>query len=114
MYIAMNRFKIKPSSAEAFELVWKNRKRRLDECEGYLSFHFLKGDCKDDHMLYISYTTWESREAFDAWTRSEQFKDVHSRTATQTIEYLGHPQFEGFETLLTEVNPNANNTAEVE
>ena len=108
MFIAMNRFKVVKGEEEAFETVWSSRKTRLDEMKGFIAFQLLKGPEKEDHTLYSSHTTWASKEDFTAWTKSEQFRESH-RSAGQprpTPLYLGHPEFEGFETILTEHNPH--------
>jgi len=108
MFIAMNRFKVAKGEETAFETVWSTRKTRLDEMPGFLAFHLLKGPEKEDHTLYSSHTTWATKTDFTAWTKSEQFRDSH-RNAGQPREkplFLGHPEFEGFETVLSETNPH--------
>jgi heme-degrading monooxygenase HmoA len=100
MYIAMNRFKVKKGSEEAFEKVWASRDSYLDEMAGFVSFHLLKGPEADDHTLYSSHTTWQSHAAFEAWTKSEQFRVAHARAGNNSTSaplYLEHPKFEGFE-----------------
>ncbi|MEL6582555.1 MAG: antibiotic biosynthesis monooxygenase [Pseudomonadota bacterium] len=97
MFIAMNRFQVVPSEAEAFENVWKNRKSTLDKMAGFVSFHLLKGPEHDDHILYSSHTVWESRQNFEDWTRSQNFRDAHKDAGQNKGMYLGHPNFEGFE-----------------
>ncbi len=100
MFLAMNRFRVIRGEEEAFEAVWKGRKTRLDEMAGFRGFHLLRGPEAEDHTLYASHTTWASRADFEAWTKSEQFRDAH-RDAGQTRKlYLGHPQFEGFEAVI--------------
>lgn len=115
MFIAMNRFKVVKGEEAAFETIWSSRKTRLDEMEGFLAFHLLKGPEKADHTLYSSHTSWASKEAFTTWTKSEQFRESHRNAGTprETPIYLGHPEFEGFETVLSEANPRtALNAAE--
>jgi heme-degrading monooxygenase HmoA len=96
MFIAMNRFKVVPGAEEAFEAVWRNRKSRLDEMPGFLQFHLLRGPAAESHTLYASHTVWESEPAFQAWTRSEQFRATHRDAGSNKPLYLGHPEFEGF------------------
>ena len=83
-------------------------KTRLDEMPGFLSFHLLKGPEKEDHTLYSSHTSWASKEDFTAWTKSEQFRESHRNAGQPRPKpmYLGHPEFEGFETVLSETNPH--------
>jgi heme-degrading monooxygenase HmoA len=66
---------------------------------GFVEFHLLKGPEAEDHTLYSSHTLWQSRDAFEAWTKSEEFRKAHARagdTPTSSL-YLAHPKFEGFE-----------------
>jgi heme-degrading monooxygenase HmoA len=101
MFIAMNRFKVVKDATAEFEAVWLGRDSHLGEMEGFVEFHLLRGPEHEDHILYASHTIWQSRAAFEAWTRSEQFRKAHSRAPSTKPLYLGHPQFEGFETIQT-------------
>ena len=101
MFVAMNRFKVAPGSEAAFEEVWKSRDSRLREVPGFVEFHLLHGPATEEHVLYASHTIWRSREDFENWTRSEQFRAAHrdaGQTNTRSL-YLGPPQFEGFESV---------------
>lgn len=100
MFIAMNRFKIVKGEEKAFEQVWRERDRHLDEVPGYREFQLLKGPEEEDHTLYASHTVWESREAFEAWTKSEAFRKAHAGAGDRRGLYIGHPMFEGFEVVL--------------
>lgn len=101
MFIAMNRFKVQPGSEAAFEEVWTSRDTHLPEVPGFVSFHLLRGPTKEDHVLYSSHTIWESKDAFEAWTRSEAFRRAHAGAGQNRPLYLGHPEFEGFEVMQT-------------
>jgi len=101
MFIAMNRFKVLKGCEVAFEQVWLSRDTHLDKVRGFLEFHLLKGPEADDHTLYASHTVWQSRSAFEAWTKSEAFRAAHLRAGDNKPLYRGHPQFEGFEALQT-------------
>jgi heme-degrading monooxygenase HmoA len=99
MYIAMNRFKVKKGSEEAFEKVWASRDSYLDRMAGFVEFHLLKGPEAEDHTLYSSHTVWQSHADFEAWTKSEEFRVAHARAGNESSGalYLEHPKFEGFE-----------------
>jgi heme-degrading monooxygenase HmoA len=101
MFIAMNRFKVIRGCEADFEHVWLSRDTHLDTVPGFVEFHLLKGPELEDHTLYASHTVWQSRAAFEAWTRSEAFRAAHAKAGSNKPLYLGHPQFEGFETLQT-------------
>lgn len=100
MFVAMNRFKVAPGSEEAFEEVWRSRNTRLDEMAGFVRFHLLRGPTGDSHTLYASHTVWEDEAAFRAWTTSEQFRAAHRDAGQNKPLYLGHPEFEGFTSVL--------------
>lgn len=97
MYLAMNRFAVRPENAEAFEAVWLSRDSHLTDMEGFVEFHMLRGPEREDGtILYASHTVWESEEAFRAWTRSEQFRAAHANAGGTRKLHEGHPNFEGF------------------
>ena len=101
MFIAMNRFKVKRGSEDAFEKVWLTRETYLDRMPGFVEFHLLKGPEAENYTLYSSHTLWCSREDFEAWTRSEAFRLAHHSAGQNRPLYLGHPEFEGFEVIQT-------------
>jgi len=97
MFIAMNRFRVRKGSEQAFEQVWLTRDTHLQQVPGFVEFHLLKGPEAEDHTLYSSHTTWRSKAAFEAWTKSEEFRAAHRDAGQNKPLYLDHPQFEGFE-----------------
>jgi quinol monooxygenase YgiN len=50
-------------------------------------------------LLYSSHSVWQSKAAFEAWTKSEEFRAAHARAGNDATGplYLEHPKFEGFE-----------------
>jgi len=100
MFIAMNRFRIAKGFEAGFEKVWRERESFLDEVPGFVSFHLLKGPVRDDHVLYASHSTWASRDAFIAWTESDNFRRAHAQASAPKGTYLGHPELETFESVL--------------
>ena len=107
MFIAMNRFKVIKGEEKAFEQVWLSRDTHLREMAGFVEFHLLRGPEREDHTLYASHTVWATRAAFTAWTQSEQFRAAHRGAGGTKPLYLGHPEFEGFETIQTVGRPPA-------
>ncbi|MEQ8965020.1 MAG: antibiotic biosynthesis monooxygenase [Azospirillaceae bacterium] len=101
MFIAMNRFRVRQGEEAAFERVWLEREVHLHEVPGFVAFHLLRGPEREDHTLYASHTIWQSREAFEAWTRSDAFQKAHRGAGGNRPLYLGHPEFEGFSVLQT-------------
>lgn len=102
MFIAMNRFRINHGFESEFERIWRERDSYLPELEGFVSFHLLKGGDDGECTLYASHTVWESRENFEAWRDSEQFRRAHAQAKAPQGTYAGHPQFEGFDSVLSE------------
>ncbi|NGX16365.1 antibiotic biosynthesis monooxygenase [Wenzhouxiangella sp. XN24] len=97
MYIAMNRFHIRPGEEETFENIWKQRESRLRELPGFRSFRLLRGESQEEFTLFASHTIWDSEAAFQAWTKSEAFRQAHKNAGAHNNVYLGHPRFEGFQ-----------------
>lgn len=102
MFVAMNRFRVRRGSEEAFERVWRERESHLDGVPGFREFHLLKGPARDDHTLYASHSQWRSQADFEAWTRSEAFRLAHKSAGENKSLYLGSPEFEGFEAIQTQ------------
>ena len=100
MFIAMNRFRIFKGQEGEFERVWATRDSQLGGVPGFVEFRLLRGPEADDHTLYASHTIWTSRGDFEAWTQSEAFRKAHSGAGSAKPLYLGHPEFEGFESVL--------------
>jgi heme-degrading monooxygenase HmoA len=86
-------------STRSQNMVWLSRDSYLECVPGFVEFHLLKGPEAEDHTLYASHTVWQSRAAFEAWTKSEEFRAAHARAGIDTTGplYLEHPKFEGFE-----------------
>jgi len=101
MYIAMNRFKVRPDVEQVFEDMWLNREVHLNKVPGFVEFHMLRGPVRDDHRLYSSHTVWESEQHFQDWTRSDAFRSAHRSAGGSKPLYLGPPEFEGFEVIQT-------------
>jgi len=100
MFIAMNRFKIKPGFEQDFIEIWKGRDSHLKGVPGFQSFNLLQGASQDDHTLFSSHATWDSRDDFDAWIKSDAFKKAHANAGSRKDIYMGPPQIECFEVVL--------------
>lgn len=105
-FIAMNRFRVYPGREEEFLDIWRARESRLKELKGFQEFRMLQGPSNDEHTLFSSHVIWDSREDFEAWTKSEQFRASHSgegkRKGSGTSPIMGHPNFEGFDVVMFE------------
>ncbi len=74
MFIAMNNFKVREGKETEFEQTWRSRKSYLEGAPGFVRFALLRSDGEGE---YISHSTWQSRDAFVAWTKSEAFVAGH-------------------------------------
>lgn len=101
MYLAMNRFTVRPENAEAFEALWLGRDSHLKGLPGFVEFHMLKGPEADGTVLYSSHTIWESEAHFLAWTRSDAFRAAHKDAGSTAKLHEGSPVFEGFTSIQT-------------
>ena len=68
MFIAMNRFRIAPGREAEFIEIWRQRDSRLASVPGFQQFNLLQGATDASATVFISHSTWESAEAFGAWT----------------------------------------------
>jgi heme-degrading monooxygenase HmoA len=96
MYIAMNRFKIATGRENDFEAVWTDRKTLLPDVPGFIEFKLLRGHPGADGTLILSHSTWDSEDAFRAWTKSEAFEKAHKSSSVPEGVVLERPQFEGY------------------
>ena len=100
MFIAMTRFKIALGREDDFVSVWKNRDSHLAGVPGFRNFNLLRGASNEEYTLFASHSIWDSRQAFEDWTRSEAFRMAHRNAGDNKGIYLGHPQVEMFDAVL--------------
>ena len=74
MFIALNRFQIVKGREAEFENIWTERDSHLEGVPGF----------KD----------------FEDWTQSEAFRKAYANAGGSGDIYLGHPNFEGFESVI--------------
>ena len=99
-YITMNNFQVAAAQAEAFETRWRQRRTHLHEVPGFESFRLLRGAEADGAVHYASQAVWSSKEAFEAWTKSENFARAHSGDPLPEGMVLAHPKLHRFEVVL--------------
>ena len=102
MFIAMNRFKIRPGREADFENIWKQRDSHLEGVPGFEKFNLVRGKMDKDETftLYASHTVWRSETDFLNWTKSDAFRQAHKGAGEHIDVYLEHPEFEGFTAVL--------------
>ena len=97
MVIVMNVVKAAPGRAGDFEEAFLQRERLLHLADGFLGFDLLRRDRDDE---YVVLTRWESRDAFQAWVKSDLFRRAHRRREGGS---LGTSELRIYEVLDTEV-----------
>ncbi|PID66441.1 MAG: antibiotic biosynthesis monooxygenase [Gammaproteobacteria bacterium] len=102
MYVTMNHFKIKPEYAREYVQIWKDAQVRVEDVDGFLTFKFfrLDSDEEQDYVLFASYSEWESKEKFEAWTRSKHFVNSHKTGKKNRHMYIEHPMLKCFDVLI--------------
>ena len=99
-YITMNNFQVAADQCEAFETRWRQRRTHLHGVPGFESFRLLRGEQAEGAVQYASHTVWASKEAFEAWTKSDNFAQAHSGDPLPEGMVLGHPKLQRFEVVL--------------
>ena len=100
MFIAMNNFKVASGKETEFERIWRERESYLKGVSGFVQFCLLRADAPGE---YISHSTWESRDAFVAWTQSEAFVQGHRQGSLMGV-LEGPPQVKTYEAVIVETS----------
>jgi heme-degrading monooxygenase HmoA len=99
MIAVMNRIPVNSEHAEAFEARFSDRAALVDGMPGFVSFRLLRPTKEGDP--YVVMTFWESREHFQAWTESDEFKKGHAQSGQLPRDaFRGHPTLEVMEIIL--------------
>lgn len=80
MITVANRISVNPDFAADFEERFRTRAGMVDQMPGFISNQVLRPVNPGDP--YIVLTFWESREQFEAWTKSDAFVQGHARSST--------------------------------
>jgi len=97
LFITMNHFQVDPARGAEFEQIWRERESHLAGVPGFVRFALLRGD---EPGAYVSHSSWESRSAFEAWTRSEAFRKAHAHARTPAGLIAGHPRLALYEAVI--------------
>jgi heme oxygenase (mycobilin-producing) len=80
MITTANRIFVHPDFAAQFEETFRTRARLVDQMPGFVSNQLLRPVNSGDP--YIVLTVWASRADFEAWVRSDAFRQGHARSGT--------------------------------
>ena len=96
MFVVMNRIPVNPEFADAFVERFQDRAALVDNMPGFVSFNLLRPISEGDP--FVVETWWESKEHFENWTQSDEFKQGHAQTGRLPREaFLAHPKLETFD-----------------
>lgn len=99
MYVTMNRFTINPKHWHDFEERFKQRAGLVDHEPGFIRNAVLR-PAENSSEQHIIMTMWESREAFETWTKSESFHKAHEKAGQTPREWFTAPgKLEVFDSL---------------
>ena len=89
MITVANRIFVAPEYHDQFEARFRDRARLVDGRPGFIANHVLRPT--EDGAPFIVLTFWESREAFEAWTSSDAFRQGHARSGSLPREAFSGP-----------------------
>lgn len=77
MLIVTNTTKI--NKGEGYKLIDRfNKEGKIELMEGFLGLEVLNTENLEDYDEVTISTRWESKEAFENWTKSDAFKEAHA------------------------------------
>lgn len=80
MFVVCNRISINPEHVDVFEERFRSRAGLVDTMPGFVAFQLLRPVKSGDS--YIVMVTWQSKADYQAWMKSQAFKDGHARAGT--------------------------------
>lgn len=76
-FVAINALSVPAERRETLEQRFAQRAGEVDRTPGFQAFELLRPVEGEDR--YLVYTRWDSREDFEAWTRSQAFGQGHAQ-----------------------------------
>jgi heme-degrading monooxygenase HmoA len=105
MITVANRIYVAPEFADAFEERFRQRAGLVDGMPGFVSNQVLRP--VNDGDPYVVFTTWNSREDFLNWVRSDEFVKGHAQSGTMPKEaFTGPNKLEVHEVLQDSTRPD--------
>lgn len=84
-FVAVNYIKCESDYRERFEELFATRAHAIDMLPGFLSMEVLRPSESEDNYLIVSY--WDTKEQFEAWTKSPAFIEGHKRGFADLKKY---------------------------
>jgi heme-degrading monooxygenase HmoA len=86
-FVVANRVPVHAEFRAAFEERFRQRAGEVEKQPGFVRMEVLRP--AQDEGLYVILTHWESREAFQNWVRSDDFKRAHQHPNPLPKEAFG-------------------------
>ncbi|WP_267640509.1 antibiotic biosynthesis monooxygenase family protein [Haloarchaeobius amylolyticus] len=97
MFVVANRIPVAEGHEDAFEARFEARAEKVDQREGFVRMEVLRPVEAD---RYVVLTYWESEDAFDAWTESEEFREAHRDRPPKEM-FSGKSEMESHEVFIS-------------
>ena len=97
MIVVVNRILVAEGFEEEFEARFRDREGFVDKSPGFIRYELLRPVQAEP---YVVKTYWEDEASFEAWTRSEAFKEAHSQLPPKEM-FAGPSALEIHEVLYT-------------
>lgn len=75
MYIVTSTVLVSPEKTDEVIDIYRNRSKRVDRNEGFLSFKLIQNVKKKNELTV--HMEWKSKDAYLNWARSQEFKEIH-------------------------------------
>lgn len=93
LFVSINHIPVKPERAKDFERMFQERDRGVEKMPGFVSLDLVRPGTRammgaPEESAGVEYqvlTRWESKEAFNGWVHSDEFKKAHSRPVDTSI-----------------------------
>lgn len=89
MITVANRISVNPEYHDQFEARFRDRAGLVDGMPGFIANHVLRPLKAGEPFVVLTF--WESREAFEAWTNSDAFRQGHARSGSLPREAFSGP-----------------------
>lgn len=99
MIVVMNRLLLDASQAGGMLERLATGNGELEGTAGFVEFRLLAP--AEPEGAHIVMTVWESREDFEAWTKSDAFRRAHGDRAAMGGALRGRPVLESYEVVAT-------------
>lgn len=105
MITTMNRIFVREQYHDLFEENFRQRSGLVDGMPGFLSNQLLRPTAPDQPFVVL--TTWASRNDFETWVRSPEFRQSHARSGSLPPDiYSGSNVLELHEVVLDSTRPD--------